>query len=84
MKRKSSLSYILISVILVVVMLCAASCSLFNEPQPEVIDEPDTVCAALPVLVKHFSPFMANITRLHLCAFWPTREILSVQLNAKK
>ncbi len=48
------------------------------------IDEPDTVCAALPVLVKHFSPFIANIARLHLCASWPTREILSVQLNAKK
>ena len=48
------------------------------------IDEPDTVCAALPVLVKHFSPFTAKIVRLHLCAFWPTREILSAQLNAKK
>ena len=48
------------------------------------IDEPDAVCAALPVLVKHFSPFIANIERLHLCAFWPTRAILSVQLNGKQ
>ena len=45
------------------------------------IDEPDTVCAALPVLVKHFSPFVAKITRLHLCAFWPAREIASVELT---
>lgn len=48
------------------------------------IDEPDTVCAALPVLVKHFSPFIASITRLHLCAFWPKREIASAELNPKK
>ncbi len=48
------------------------------------IDEPDTVCAALPRLVKLFSPFIANITRLHLCAFWPTREILSIQLKEEE
>ncbi len=48
------------------------------------IDEPDAVCAALPVLVKHFSPFIANIARLHLCAFWPAREIVSAELNAKE
>ncbi len=45
------------------------------------IDEPDTVCAAVPVLVKHFAPFAASITRLHLCAFWPAREIMSVHLK---
>ena len=45
------------------------------------IDEPDTVCAALPILVQSFRPLTAQITRLHLCAFWPTREILSVQLK---
>ena len=32
------------------------------------------------VLVKSFKPFEAQITRLHLCAFWPTREIETVQL----
>ena len=48
------------------------------------IDEPETVCAALPVLVKSFRPFTATITRLHLCAFWPTREILSVELRGEK
>ena len=45
------------------------------------IDEPETVCAALPVLVRSFYPFTGIITRLHLCAFWPTREILSIGLS---
>ena len=44
------------------------------------IDEPDAVCAALPVLVKSFYPFIGKISRLHLCAFWPTREIASIEL----
>lgn len=44
------------------------------------IDEPETVCAAVPVLLRSFHPFMGKITRLHLCAFWPTREILSIEL----
>lgn len=48
------------------------------------IDEPDAVCAALPVLVKRFSPFIAKIVRLHLCAFWPTREIASVRLKGQE
>lgn len=45
------------------------------------IDEPDTVYAALPVLMKSFYPFVGKIPRLHLCAFWPTREIASVELK---
>ncbi|MBQ1377665.1 MAG: hypothetical protein IIY77_06815 [Lachnospiraceae bacterium] len=45
------------------------------------IDEPETVCEALPLLLKSFRPFVGRITRLHLCAFWPTREILSVDLG---
>lgn len=39
------------------------------------IDDPEIVCAALPVLLRSFEPFLARITRLHLCAFWPTREV---------
>ena len=46
------------------------------------IDEPDRVHAALPVLLGAFVPFVARITRLHLCAFWPTREIVSADLRA--
>lgn len=45
------------------------------------IDEPGTVCAALSALVKSFYPFIANIVRLHLCAFWPTREIAAISLK---
>ena len=45
------------------------------------IDEPETVCKALPVLVKSFSPFIAKIVRLRLCAFWPTREIAVRELT---
>ena len=48
------------------------------------IDEPETVFAALPVFVKLFVPFTARITRLHLCAFWPTREIGSFKLEGKR
>ena len=48
------------------------------------IDEPETVHAALPVFVKSFVPFMARIVRLHLCAFWPTREIGSYTLEGER
>ena len=45
------------------------------------IDEPDVVQSALPLVVKSFRPLVGKITRLHLCAFWPTREIASVELK---
>ena len=48
------------------------------------IDEPERVCAALPVLLRFFQPLEARITRLHLCAFWPTREIAAAPLNGNK
>lgn len=48
------------------------------------IDEPDTICSALPLFVKSFYPFTGKITRLHLCAFWPTREIVSIELSGDK
>ena len=44
------------------------------------IDESETICRALPILLESFHPFVGKITRLHLCAFWPTREIMSVDL----
>ena len=46
------------------------------------IDEPETVCRALPCLLTSFHPLVGRITRLHLCAFWPTREILSAGLES--
>ena len=45
------------------------------------IDEPETIRQALPILEEQFQPFMGRITRLHLCAFWPTREICTVSLK---
>ena len=60
---------------------------LTPEPHPwtphvtVLIDEPETVHAALPVFVQSFTPFAGTITRLHLCAFWPTREILTAALS---
>lgn len=48
------------------------------------IDEPEVIGRAVPVLMKHFVPIRARINRLHLCAFWPTREILRVELTGKK
>ena len=48
------------------------------------IDEPETVLAALPFFVKSFVPFMARVVRLHLCAFWPTREIGSYTLEGER
>lgn len=44
------------------------------------IDESEKIYRALPILLESFHPFIGKITRLHLCAFWPTREIMSVDL----
>lgn len=44
-------------------------------------DDSETICKALPVLLESFHPFLAKISRLHLCAFWPAGEILSVTLR---
>lgn len=45
------------------------------------IDEPEITFKALPVLLQSFRPFVGKIVRLHLCAFWPTREITSIKLS---
>ncbi len=48
------------------------------------IDEPETVHAAIPTLVGCFAPFTGTVTRLHLCAFWPTREVLAAELAGSR
>ena len=61
----------------------------FDVPQPHpwtphstiIIDEPETVQAALPLVVKSFKPVMGKITKLHLCAFQPKREIAAFELK---
>ena len=45
------------------------------------LDEPETIHDALRILTRSFRPFMAQITGLHLCAFWPTREIAYARLR---
>ena len=45
------------------------------------IDDPEVVHAALPTVVKDFHPMTGKISRLHLCAFWPTREIAAFELK---
>lgn len=67
------------------------ACDLFPNPNypwtPHttlILDEPDVICRALPLAIKSFRPFMGTVTRLHLCAFWPTREIVSVELKGDR
>lgn len=48
------------------------------------MDEKERVYQALPILMERFRPFMGKITHLHLCAFWPTREIITVPLTGKE
>ena len=48
------------------------------------IDSPETICRALPVLMEKFEPCRARLIRLHLCAFWPTREIINVELTGNR
>ena len=48
------------------------------------IDEPAAVFSALPLFAKAFVPFDAVITRLHLCAFWPKREIAAFELTGTR
>ena len=60
-----------------------------NVPQPHpwtphvtiLIDEPGTVQQALPLVVNSFTPITGEVTRLHLCAFQPKREIFAVELK---
>ena len=48
------------------------------------IDEQETIHEALPILLQSFTPLMGKITELHLCAFWPTREIATVKLHEQR
>lgn len=47
------------------------------------IDEADTVIRAVSLLLESFTPLRAVVTRLHLCAFWPKREIGARMLTGK-
>ena len=45
------------------------------------IDEPEIIMQAAPIILDRFSPFSGKVTTLHLYEFWPTRHILSVELR---
>ena len=45
------------------------------------IDEPEVVFSALPLVAARFRAFSGRVERLHLYEFWPTRHILSVELG---
>ncbi len=45
------------------------------------IDRPEVIRDAPPVVLDTFTPFHGTVTMLHLYEFWPTRHILSVRLD---
>ena len=45
------------------------------------IDEPENIQKAVPLVMKEFSSFNGKVTSLHLYEFWPTRHILTVHLE---
>lgn len=45
------------------------------------IDNPDTIYKALPLVMNEFSAFDGKVTSLHLYEFFPTRHILSVDFE---
>ncbi len=49
-----------------------------------VIDETENIVKAIPVLLQSFHPILGAVTRLHLCAFWPKREIGAIELSGKR
>ena len=46
------------------------------------IDDPEIIYKALPIVMNNFSAFSGRVTTLHLYEFFPTRHILSVALKA--
>ena len=47
------------------------------------IDEPDVIYRALPVVMEGFSAFSGRVTSLHLYEFFPTRYITTVYLKTE-
>lgn len=45
------------------------------------IDEPENIQRAVPLVVQEFSSFNGKVTCLHLYEFWPTRHILTLNLG---
>ena len=45
-----------------------------------IIDKPEIIQAAMPLVVNSFTPLLGKVTRLHLCEFQPKREIAAFDL----
>lgn len=45
------------------------------------IDAPEAILRAVPIMLEEFSAFSGQVTTLHLYEFWPTRHILSAPLG---
>lgn len=47
------------------------------------IDEPEVIFKAMPVVLDNFKSFKGKVESIHLYEFWPANNILSVELNSK-
>ena len=45
------------------------------------IDEPSRIYEVLPIVAGNFQAFAGEVTTLHVYEFWPTRNILTVNLR---
>lgn len=45
------------------------------------IDEPENIQQAVPMVMREFASFNGKVTCLHLYEFWPTQPILTVSLE---
>ena len=45
------------------------------------IDDPEVIYKALPIVMEEFSSFKGKMSRLYLYEFFPTRHILTVELK---
>ena len=48
------------------------------------IDAPEVIFRAVPVVSEHFRAFRGRVTSLHLYEFWPTRHIFSIDLGTER
>ena len=45
------------------------------------LDEPESIVQALPLVMEQFTPFVGKVSELELYEFWPTRHIMTVKLK---
>lgn len=62
---------------------CFVSSDNWTPHTTMLIDEPETIFRAAPVVANGFKAFRGRVESLHLCEFWPTRPIYSIPLKAQ-